>query len=57
MTFLKVTVTLDEDVIVTLEVTLTKGKRSPRTVFKLIGPCVRELSRSKTCDVGFVRLI
>ena len=40
MTFLKVTVTLDEDVIVTLEVTLAKGKRSPRTIFKLLEPFV-----------------
>ena len=33
---LKVTVTLDEDVIVTFEVTLTKSIRSPRTIFKML---------------------
>ena len=37
MMTLKVTVTLDEDVIVTFEFTLTKSIRSPRTVFKLLG--------------------
>ena len=60
MMTLKVSVTLDEDVIVTFEVTLTKSVRSPRVknnlIFKLLGPFVNSRGK-KTCDVGFVRLI